>query len=48
MAHVEVPAGAIEALIEGGWLAEEEAEDPHRLGEAVLKAAEAHLTSAIS
>ncbi len=43
MAHVEVPAGNIEALIDGGWIAEDDAEDPHRLGEAVLKAAKAHL-----
>ncbi len=43
MAHVEVPAGAIEALIDGGWLSEDQAEDPHWLGEAVLKAAEERL-----
>ncbi len=44
MAHVEVPAGAIEALIDGGWLSEDQAEDPHHLGEAVLKAAEERLS----
>ena len=43
MAHVEVPAGAIDALIDGGWLSEDQAEDPHHLGEAVLKAAEERL-----
>ncbi len=40
LAPVEVPASVMEALIDVGWLAEDDAGDPHRLGEAVLKAAE--------
>ena len=43
VAHSEVPASVIHTLIEDGWLAEKEAEDPHRLGEAVLKAVEDRL-----
>ena len=43
LAQAEVPAGVIEALIAGGWLAEDGAEDPRRLGEALLNAAEERL-----
>jgi hypothetical protein len=43
VAPVEVPANVIDALIDHEWLAEDEAGDPHCLGEAVLKAAEERL-----
>ncbi len=43
VAPVEVPASVINTLIDRGWLAEDEAGDPHCLGEAVLKAAEERL-----
>ncbi len=43
LAHSEVPWSVIKTFIEGGWLSEDESRDPHRLGEAVLKAAEERL-----
>ncbi len=43
VAPVEMPASVIDALIDRGWLAEDEAGDPHCLGEAVLKAAKERL-----
>ena len=45
LAKSEVPKWIVNALIEGGWLGEDESEDKNRLGEAIIKVLEESLTA---
>lgn len=43
--HSEVPWRVIEALIDGGWLTEDQTANSHLLGEAMLKVVEKRVRS---